>query len=95
MDYQMGVANSCMAVAAGATVVHTTVGGLGERAGNTPLEDIAMALLTMYGVPTGLDTTKLKKLNDLVMRFAGVPVPSQRAVVGAGIAPTGGGARQG
>jgi isopropylmalate/homocitrate/citramalate synthase len=85
MDYHMGVANSCMAVAAGATVVHTTVGGLGERAGNTPLEDIAMALLTMYGVPTGLDTTKLKKLNDLVMRFAGVPVPSQRAIVGDGI----------
>jgi isopropylmalate/homocitrate/citramalate synthase len=39
----------------------------------------------MYGVPTGLDTTKLKKLNDLVMRFAGVPVPSQRAIVGDGI----------
>lgn len=85
MDYEMGVANSCMSVAAGATVVHTTVGGLGERAGNTPLEDTAMALHTLYDVPTGLDTTKLKALNDLVMGFAGVPVPSQKAIVGDGI----------
>jgi isopropylmalate/homocitrate/citramalate synthase len=82
MDYEMGVANSCMAVSSGATVIHTTVGGLGERAGNTPLESTAMALLTLYNVPTGLDTTKLKRLNSLVMGFAGVPVPPQRAVVG-------------
>jgi isopropylmalate/homocitrate/citramalate synthase len=82
MDYEMGVANSCMSVTAGASVVHTTVGGLGERAGNTPLEATAMALETLYNVPTGLDTTKLKKLNDLVMGFAGVAVPDQKAVVG-------------
>jgi isopropylmalate/homocitrate/citramalate synthase len=82
MDFDMAVANSCIAVTSGATVIHTTVGGLGERAGNTPLESTAMALLTMYNVPTGLDTTKLKKLNSLVMDFAGVPVPPQRAVVG-------------
>jgi len=85
MDYEMGVANSMMSVAAGARVIHTTVGGLGERAGNTPLEDAAMALKTLYDVPTGLDTTKLKQLNQLVMGFAGVPVPSQKAVVGNGI----------
>jgi isopropylmalate/homocitrate/citramalate synthase len=85
MDYGMGVANSMMSVAAGATVIHTTVGGLGERAGNTPLEDSAMALHTLYDVPTGLDTTKLKALNDLVMGFAGVPVPGQKAIVGDGI----------
>jgi isopropylmalate/homocitrate/citramalate synthase len=82
MDYEMGVANSCISVSSGASVVHTTVGGLGERAGNTPLEATAMALLTLYDVPTGLDTTKLKKLNELVMGFAGLPVSPQKAVVG-------------
>jgi isopropylmalate/homocitrate/citramalate synthase len=82
MDYEMGVANSCMSVASGATVIHTTVGGLGERAGNTPLEATAMALQTLYNVPTGLDTTKLKELNNLVMSFAGVAVPDQKAIVG-------------
>jgi isopropylmalate/homocitrate/citramalate synthase len=82
MDYEMGVANSCMSVSAGASVIHTTVGGLGERAGNTPLEATAMALETLYNIPTGLNTTKLKQLNDLVMGFAGVPVPDQKAIVG-------------
>jgi isopropylmalate/homocitrate/citramalate synthase len=78
----MGVANSCASVSSGATVIHTTVGGLGERAGNTPLEATAMALHTLYNVPTGLDTAKLKALNSLVMGFAGVPVPPQKAIVG-------------
>lgn len=82
MDFSLGVANSCAAVAAGATVVHATVGGLGERAGNTPLEDVALALLTMYGVSAGLDTTKFSALNKLVMGFAGVSVPPQRGIVG-------------
>src|SRR5580692_10185422 len=47
MDFGMGVANTIMALAEGVEVVHSTVLGLGERAGNVPMEDTAMALLTL------------------------------------------------
>ncbi len=47
MDYGMGIANTIMAVAEGVEVIHSTVLGLGERAGNVPMEETAMALLTL------------------------------------------------
>ena len=62
MDFGMGVANTVMALAEGVEVVHSTVLGLGERAGNVPLEETAMALLTLYGVDTGIKYDKLYKL---------------------------------
>ena len=49
MDFGMGIANTIMALAEGVEVVHSTVLGLGERAGNVPMEETAMALLTLYG----------------------------------------------
>ena len=48
-DLGMGVANSLAAVAAGASVVHGSMGGIGERTGNTPLEEAAVAIATLYG----------------------------------------------
>ena len=59
MDFGMGIANTIMAVAEGVEVIHSTVLGLGERAGNVPMEETAMALLTLYGVDTGLKYDKL------------------------------------
>ncbi len=81
-DFGMGVANTIMALAEGAEVVHSTVLGLGERAGNAPTEDVAMALLTMYGIDIGLNYDKLYPLSKLVQEIAGVDVPSNRSVVG-------------
>ena len=81
-DYGLGVANSLIAVAAGASVIQTTVGGLGERAGNTPLEETVMALRTLYDRDIGVDTTKLTGLSQLVMDLAGVDQPSNRPVTG-------------
>src|SRR3972149_5429724 len=52
MDFGMGVANTVIAVAEGAEVIHSTISGIGERAGNAPTEDTLLALLTMYGVDT-------------------------------------------
>ena len=49
-DFGMGVANTIMALAEGVEVMHTTVLGIGERSGNTPMEETVMALKTMYGV---------------------------------------------
>jgi isopropylmalate/homocitrate/citramalate synthase len=82
MDFGLGVANSVIAAAAGAKVIQTTVAGLGERAGNTPLEETVMALRTLYDVDTGIDTTKLTGLSRLVCGLAGVDQPSNRPITG-------------
>src|ERR1700687_3743099 len=82
MDYGMGVANTIMALAEGVEVVHSTVLGLGERAGNTPMEDTALALLTLYGIDTGLKHEKFYSLAKLVQQLSGHAVPSNRQVVG-------------
>ncbi|MFN7086554.1 MAG: LeuA family protein [Burkholderiales bacterium] len=81
-DFGMGVANTIMALAEGVEVIHTTVLGIGERAGNTPMEETVMALLTMYGVDVGLDYTKLTPLANLVQKLTGVAVPTNKPVVG-------------
>ena len=52
-DFGLGVANTIMAVLSGAEVIHSTVGGIGERCGNAPMEETALALLTMYGIDVG------------------------------------------
>src|SRR5215471_16057620 len=49
-DFGLGVANTVAALAAGASVAHTTITGLGERAGNVPMEDVVMSLLCLHGV---------------------------------------------
>jgi len=81
-DFGMGVANTIMALAEGVEVMHTTVLGVGERAGNTPMEETVMGLLTMYGVDVGIDYSKLTSLANLVQKITGVDVPSNKPVVG-------------
>jgi isopropylmalate/homocitrate/citramalate synthase len=81
-DFGMGVANTVMALAEGVEVMHTTVLGIGERSGNTPMEETVMALKTLYGVDIGIDTTKLTKLARLVQERTGVKVPSNKPIVG-------------
>ena len=84
-DFGMGVANTIMALAEGVEVMHTTVLGIGERSGNTPMEETVMALLTMYGVDVGLDYTKLTPLANLVQQLTGVVVPTNKAIVGSSL----------
>jgi isopropylmalate/homocitrate/citramalate synthase len=81
-DFGCGVANTLMALAEGVEVMHTTVLGLGERAGNAPMEETVMALLTMYGVDIGLKYEKLTPLADLVAKLTGAVVPTNKPVVG-------------
>ena len=82
MDFGMGVANTVLAVAEGVGVIQTTVTGIGERAGNTPMEETVLALLTMYGVDTGIKTERFFDISKMVMELAGVSQPSNRPVVG-------------
>jgi len=82
MDFGMGVANTVMALAEGVEVMHTTVLGIGERAGNTPMEETAMALLTLYGIDTGLNYAKFFELAHLVAELSQTPILPNRPVVG-------------
>jgi isopropylmalate/homocitrate/citramalate synthase len=82
MDYSLGVANSLIAVAAGASVIQTTVSGLGERAGNTPMEETVMALLTLYNRDIGIRTERLTSIARAIAEISGVVQPSNRPVTG-------------
>ncbi|HXV44193.1 MAG TPA: pyruvate carboxyltransferase, partial [Anaerolineae bacterium] len=67
----LGIANTVMALAEGVEVIHSTVLGIGERAGNVPMEETVMALLTMYGVDVRLNYDKLYPLAKLVQELSG------------------------
>jgi isopropylmalate/homocitrate/citramalate synthase len=82
MDFGLGVANTLLAITEGVGVIQTTVTGMGERAGNTPMEETLLALLTMYGIDTGIRTDRFFELSKMVMELAGVSQPSNRPVVG-------------
>ncbi|MBE6990640.1 MAG: pyruvate carboxyltransferase [Ruminococcaceae bacterium] len=81
-DFGLGAANTLMALSAGAEVAHTTITGIGERAGNTAYEDVALSLLTMYGIDTGLDYSKMYSLSETMRRYTGHVIPGNRAIVG-------------
>jgi len=83
-DFGLGVANTINAVLAGAEVIHSTVLGIGERAGNTPMEETVLALLTMYGIDVGINYGKLNELSRLVRELSGVEVPACRPFIGDG-----------
>jgi len=81
-DFGLGVANTIMAVLAGAEVIHSTVTGIGERAGNASMEETALALLTMYGIDTGIRYDKLNELSRLVQELSGTSVPANKPFIG-------------
>jgi isopropylmalate/homocitrate/citramalate synthase len=81
-DFGMGVANTLMALASGCSVAHTTVTGIGERAGNAAMEELVLALLTMYGIDIGIKTEKFYSLSKLVQELSKTQVPSNRPIVG-------------
>ena len=82
MDFGHGVSNTILALASGVEVMHTTVSGIGERVGNTPMEDTVLSLLMLYGKDIGIKTEYFKELSDMVLEMAGVSIPSNRQIVG-------------
>jgi 2-isopropylmalate synthase len=85
-DLGLAVANSLAGVRAGARQIECTINGIGERAGNASLEEVVMALHTRrqsYGVGTQIHTRELARSSRLISSFTGVPVPPNKAVVGA------------
>lgn len=81
-DLGLATANSLAAVRGGATHVNTTVNGLGERAGNAPLEEVVMGLRHLHRCETGIRSHALPAVSALVARASGRPVPADKSVVG-------------
>ncbi|WP_140984531.1 2-isopropylmalate synthase [Asticcacaulis tiandongensis] len=84
-DLGLAVANTLAALEAGARQIELTINGIGERAGNAALEEVVMALRTrpdVYGLHTGIDTTKLAHTSRLLSRATGTVVVRNKAVVG-------------
>lgn len=83
-DMGLATANTLAACRAGATHVNTTVNGLGERAGNAPLEEVVLGLEKLYGRSTGVSLKGFPALSAQVAHASGRPVPWQKSVVGEG-----------
>jgi 2-isopropylmalate synthase len=85
-DLGLATANSLAGVQAGARQVEVAVNGIGERAGNTSLEEVVMALHTrqpVFELRTGVDTTQIARTSRMVSNYTGIPVQPNKAIVGA------------
>ena len=81
-DFGLATAAAIAAVQAGATWVQGTINGMGERAGNADLIEVALALEALYGIPTRLDLTQANALARLVQERAGTPLAPWKAGTG-------------
>lgn len=81
-DFGLGTANTLMALAAGADVAHTTIMGIGERAGNVSYEELALSLLTLYGVDIGLKLDKIWDLTQYVRGISGLGMKENKGIFG-------------
>ena len=85
-DLGLATANSLAGIMAGARQAEVTMNGIGERAGNTSLEEVVMALHTrrgIFGLETGIDTTQISRVSRMVSNYTGIPVQPNKAIVGA------------
>ena len=81
-DYDLAVANVLAAVKAGVNGIHTTVNGLGERAGNAPLSSVVGILHDHLKIRTDIREKAINKASHLVERFSGIRVPVNKPIVG-------------
>ena len=85
-DLGLATANTLAGLKAGATQAEVTINGIGERAGNTALEEVVMALQTrkpVFGLVTGIDSTQIVRMSKLVSNYTGITVQANKAIVGA------------
>ncbi len=85
-DLGLATSNTLAGVANGARQVEVTINGIGERAGNTSLEEVVMAIATrpqQFPVTTNIDTTQITRASRMVSAYTGIPVQPNKAIVGA------------
>ena len=81
-DYDLAVGNIFSAVNAGIKGVHTTINGLGERAGNAPLSSVIGVLRDQLNVETGINEFEITKASKIVETFSGIRIPVNKPVIG-------------
>ena len=81
-DYDLAVANVFSAVKAGIKGIHTTVNGLGERAGNAPLSSVIGVLRDQLNVDTGVEEYEITNVSKIVETFSGIRIPVNKPVIG-------------
>jgi isopropylmalate/homocitrate/citramalate synthase len=81
-DFGLATACAIAAVRAGASWIQGTINGMGERAGNADLGEIALALRCLYDVPIGLDLSKVREVSKLVQKLAGYKLEAWKPLVG-------------
>lgn len=84
-DLGLATANTLAGIRAGARQAEVTINGIGERAGNTSLEEVVMALHTrrpFYGLETGIDTTQIIRTSRMVSNYTGMTIQPNKAIVG-------------
>lgn len=81
-DYDLAIANVLAAVEAGCAGIHTSVNGLGERAGNASLASVQAVLKDQIGRATHIDESRLNEVSRLVESYSGIAIPPNRPIVG-------------
>lgn len=85
-DLGLATANTLAGIAAGARQAEVTINGIGERAGNTSMEEVVMALKTrepVFGLQTGIQTNQIARISKMVSNYTGMVVQPNKAIVGA------------
>jgi D-citramalate synthase len=81
-DYDLAIANVFHAIKAGMRCVHTTVNGLGERAGNAPLSSVIATIKDHLKMKTNVNESQLNKVSKLVESFSGIRIPTNKPLIG-------------
>jgi 2-isopropylmalate synthase len=81
-DFGLATANAVTGFEAGAAQAQVSVNGIGERAGNAAYEEVVMAAESLYGVDTGIDTTRITELARLVEAKSDIDIPANKPIVG-------------
>lgn len=81
-DYDLAIANVFHAIKAGIRCVHTTVNGLGERAGNAPLSSVIATIKDHLHMYTRVNESKLNRVSRLVESFSGIRIPTNKPLIG-------------
>jgi len=81
-DYDLAISNVLAAVLAGCRGIHTTVNGLGERAGNAPLASVQAILKDQFNAETSIDESRLNDVSHMVESYSGIAIPPNRPITG-------------
>lgn len=81
-DYDLAISNVFAAVSAGCSGIHTSINGLGERAGNAPLSSVQAILKDQLRIDTGIREDKLGEASQLIASYAGIAVPANKPIIG-------------